>query len=75
MFDGDVLALLANRLDYDEERWVAVGLLNGTEITVVYIDDDDLRHLISARRATKDERKDFWEGARRVRQTGHASRP
>ena len=61
MFDGDVLERHDDRRDYDEDRWVAVGILNGIEITVVYTDADDVRHLISARRATRNERQDFWK--------------
>ena len=60
LFDGDVLERHDDRRDYDEDRWVAVGILNGIEITVVDTDVDDVRHLISARRATRNERQDFW---------------
>ncbi len=63
VFDGPTWERFDDRLDYGEERWVAIGLLGGVEITVVYTDlpskPDVARHLISARRATRDEREAY----------------
>jgi uncharacterized DUF497 family protein len=57
---------LDDRRNYDEDRWVAVGLMKGIEITVVYTDllteQKAVRWIISARRATRDEREAFHRG-------------
>ncbi len=66
VFAGPTWERVDDRRDYGEERWVAVGVLQGIEITVVYTDqrteDDVVRWIISARRATRDERETFHRG-------------
>ena len=42
--------------DYGEERWVAIGELGPIVAYVVYTDRGDVRRLISARKATPDEK-------------------
>ena len=55
-----------DREDYGEERRVAIGVLDGIEITVVYTDlqtkQGVVRQIISARRATRDEREAYHRG-------------
>lgn len=47
----------------DEERFIAVGIGNsGSLLVVVYTMRDDTIRLISARRATRQETKDYEEG-------------
>ncbi|MBA3340202.1 MAG: BrnT family toxin [Gemmatimonadaceae bacterium] len=57
------------RRAYGEERWAAVGLVQGIEITVVYTDqrttEGVVRWIISARRATRYERETFHGGGSR----------
>lgn len=61
IFDGPTVEREDNRYDYGEVRVYAIGLVNGIEITVIYIDRaDDGRHLISAWRAEPHERRYFW---------------
>ena len=49
--------------DYDEERYVALGMNNiGQLLVVVYTLRDDNVRLISARRATRRERKQYESG-------------
>jgi uncharacterized DUF497 family protein len=68
VFDGVTWERHDDRRDYDEERWIAVGPMSGIEITVVYTDlateEGEVRWIISARRATRNERETFY---RRVR--------
>ena len=65
MFTGATWERIDDRRDYGEERWVAVGVVQGIEITVVYTDrrteDEVVRWIISARRATRDERETFHD--------------
>lgn len=42
-----------------EVRWVAVGMLEGREIAVVYSIRDERYRIISARRARKNEREAY----------------
>ena len=44
----------------EEERWVTVGLVDGIELYVVYTVRAERVRLISARKATRDERKEYW---------------
>jgi uncharacterized DUF497 family protein len=64
IFDGPTWERLDDREDYGEERWIAVGLMQDVEITVVYtdllMDTEEVRWIISARRATRDEREAFY---------------
>jgi uncharacterized DUF497 family protein len=43
-----------------EERWATVGLVEGVEIYVVYTVRDEAVRLITARRATRNEREEYW---------------
>jgi uncharacterized DUF497 family protein len=44
-----------------EDRIVAIGLIEGIEIVVVYTIRGKLRRIISARRAHRDERQEYAE--------------
>jgi hypothetical protein len=43
-----------------EERWATVGVVEGIEIYVVYTVRDEAVRLITARRATRNEREEYW---------------
>ncbi|MBI3302142.1 MAG: BrnT family toxin [Deltaproteobacteria bacterium] len=60
MFDGPMLIELDEREDYGEDRWSGVGFLRNIVAVVVWTErQDDVIHLISARKATQYERKRF----------------
>jgi uncharacterized protein len=61
IFDTDVVTVEDDRYNYGEQRFVTFGLLNGREIAVVHTDKDDLIRIISARRATKHEQRNYFE--------------
>jgi uncharacterized DUF497 family protein len=42
-----------------ESRWITVGMNAGGEVLVVWTERDDGERLISVRRATAKERKDY----------------
>lgn len=64
VFDGPTWERWDDRADYGEERWLAIGLVQGLELTVVYTDlrtkRGVVRRIISARRATRDEREAYY---------------
>ncbi len=57
----------ANRLDrldernYDEDRWLTIGLVEGRELAVVYTVRSNYIRVISARKAEHRERRDYWK--------------
>jgi uncharacterized protein len=64
VWDDPAHVIVFDRHDEDEERWHAIGLVRGILIlTVVHsfpaICDDDIIRIISARKATRDERKRY----------------
>ena len=61
LFDGPTVTTLDQRFDYGEERFVTFGLLNGLVLTVVHTETDTVIRLISARKAAKNEEKNYFE--------------
>lgn len=47
-----------------EDRYIAVGVVQGVELAVVYMERKDAIPLISARRATTHEREAHWKEIR-----------
>lgn len=47
------------RDDHGEERWVTVGFVGGRLVVVVYTESDDVRRIISARKANRHEREGY----------------
>lgn len=52
--------LLDDRRDYGEDRWIRIGMVEGTIFTVVYTEGSDRKRLISARQATRVEQNDYF---------------
>jgi uncharacterized DUF497 family protein len=59
MFDGFTVDSLTLR--FGELRVAAIGLLDGIEVTIVYVVRGSTFRIISARRAGKDERRAYRE--------------
>jgi hypothetical protein len=59
VFAGLTLERRDDRRDYGEVRMQAIGRAGDDILFVVYTDRGDVRHLISARRANRKERK-LW---------------
>ena len=59
---GDVNRI--ERIDQDsseeEVRWATTGLIDGTEVHVVYTVRGEVVRLITARRANRYEREEYW---------------
>lgn len=56
--EGDVVEV-PSRSQHAENRLVAFGVLEGRVIALVYTDRDGARRIISARRSSRSERKDY----------------
>jgi uncharacterized DUF497 family protein len=61
MFDGDVFTIEDQRFEYDEARYITFGLLKFRVIVVAHTDDDEVIRIISARKASKHEEKQYFK--------------
>ncbi|MBI1745152.1 MAG: BrnT family toxin [Acidobacteria bacterium] len=61
VFDGNTLIVEDDRFDYGERRFVALGVLIGRVIAVVYTEYHQTIRIISDRRATKYEEKKYFQ--------------
>lgn len=60
MFEGPMVVRLDGRFDYDEERWIGIGLVRGVICAVlVYVERGDVVRIISLRKADRYEREEF----------------
>ena len=57
IFDGPVLEKESAAQEFGETRIVAIGLVEGRELCVIYTIREENFRIISARRARRDERK------------------
>jgi hypothetical protein len=61
VFEGLTFTFEDDRFDYGEQRFVTLGLLNGTPVSIVHTETADHIHIISFRKATKNEQIIFFE--------------
>lgn len=57
IFEGEAIELVDDRHDYGEVRVRAIGEVDGRVLTVVYTDRGDVRHLVTAWPASRQERR------------------
>lgn len=63
LFADHFMERLDTRQNYDEDRWVALGMIHGQAVVLVYTERDDRLRPISLRKATVQERS-IYEQAR-----------
>ena len=61
VFDGATFSYEDDRLRYDEQRFVTLGLLDGMPVSIVHTETQDRIHIISFRKATKRETAILFE--------------
>jgi len=61
IFDRPVLVRADRRRDYGEDRYAAIGSLEGIILTVIYTDRKDERRIISVRQSNRKERRAYSE--------------
>jgi uncharacterized DUF497 family protein len=59
IFDGPLVTVEDTRADYGETRFVALGLLQGVVVSLVYADRGEEVRIISIRKALKHEARFF----------------
>lgn len=60
-FDENRIERHDGRDDYGEDRFLTIGLAAGVELAVVYTMRDQTIRIISARKAERHERFDYWQ--------------
>lgn len=60
IFGGYTLTIEDDRYDYGEERFVTFGVLDGRVVAVVHTETKELIRIISIRKATKYEEKEYF---------------
>ncbi len=60
IFDGYTLTVEDDRHDYGEERFVTFGVLYGRVVAVVHTESEELIRIISIRKATNYEEKEYF---------------
>ena len=63
LFADYFMERLDNRQEYGEDRWMALGVIRGVIVVLVYTERDDRLRPISLRKATAQERS-IYEQAR-----------
>ena len=61
VFAGPVVENPDDRADYGEDRFIAVGLLRGRMVVVIWTPRGDDRHVISMRKANDREQRRYRE--------------
>ena len=60
IFHDPMIVNFADRIDYNEERYIGIGVLRTLVAVVVFVEKgDDIIRIISARKANKNESKTF----------------
>ena len=60
IFNSYTLTIEDDRYDYGEERLITFGILEGRIVVVVHTENDDSIRIISIRKATKYEEKEYF---------------
>ena len=60
VFAGDTFTFEDNRMAYSEQRFVTLGLLDGTVVVLVHTETNDEIRVISLRKAVKNEQKLYF---------------
>ena len=61
VFSGPTFTFEDTRFDYKEQRWITIGLLGQTVVVMVHTESQNEIHLISMRKAQKNEQEIFYK--------------
>ena len=62
VFKGATFTFEDNRFTYGEQRFITLGMLNAIVVVIAHTEHDDVVHIISMRKATKNEQKIYFQG-------------
>ena len=63
MADSNAIEVIDNKMNYGEERWNVLGMVDGTVYHLTYKDDSNGFRYISLRQATKREETQYFKEA------------
>ena len=61
VFEGDIVTIEDDRFEYEEQRFVTLGLLDGRVVVIIHTEQEDVTRIISVRKATKNEERSYFE--------------
>jgi uncharacterized DUF497 family protein len=61
IFGGLVLTFEDDRFDYEERRFLTVGMLSDIVVVIAHTETDEEIRIISMRKATKNEQKIYFQ--------------
>ena len=61
VFDGDILTIEDDRYEYGENRFITLGIIRDHVIVIAHTETETLIRIISARKATRNEEKLYFE--------------
>jgi uncharacterized DUF497 family protein len=61
VFAGQTITILDDRVDYGEQRFITVGLLQDRVVVIAHTETDEVIRIISVRKATKHEEISYFE--------------
>ncbi|MFT4585444.1 MAG: uncharacterized DUF497 family protein [Gammaproteobacteria bacterium] len=61
VFEGPTFTFEDDRFDYEETRYVTLGFLSGVAVSIVHTETPDRIHVISFRKATRNEENILFE--------------
>ena len=61
VFDGVTVTIEDTRFDYDETRFLTLGLLRAHVVVIVHTETDEVIRIISVRKATKNEEINYYQ--------------
>jgi uncharacterized DUF497 family protein len=62
VFESATFTIIDDRFDYTENRYITLGMFEGIVVVIAHTEEDDLIHVISMRKATKNEQKIYFKG-------------
>ena len=64
VFESETITMADERFDYGESRYVSFGMLQDLVVAVVYTERNDVLRVISLRKATRNEEKEYYKKIR-----------
>lgn len=61
VFAGKTITLVDDRFEYEERRFLTLGLLWGRAVAIAHTESDYVIRIISIRKATRNEEKSYFE--------------
>jgi uncharacterized DUF497 family protein len=61
VFEGSTVTIEDDRFNYGEQRFLTLGLLDGVAVSVAHTETEEHIHVISLRRATRNEEAILFE--------------